>query len=181
MYMDNHIPSQSTAALAEFQSVQCNDIWLRYLPQVWRLIKTVIISLLLNPAVEYNTHNVLLTIHINASNVLLKLSNMVCFVSYKSYLSSNLVFVMVSAMLYCVGTCCNSNFKLGLMAACEIGLELNHYSVCGMDNNRIHLDPWDVNIHPCPNFNFGLANQSLKLCHGWVITFHVKQWVLSIH
>ena len=41
---------------------------------------------------------------------------------------------------------------------------------------RIKL--WDALCHPCPNFNGGLIKPPLKLGHGWVITSHMKQWML---
>ena len=44
--------------------------------------------------------------------------------------------------------------------------------------NNIHTFLWDVITHPCPNFNGSLVKLPLKLGHGWVITSHIKLWML---
>ena len=35
-------------------------------------------------------------------------------------------------------------------------------------SNYIHNSIWDVNVHPCPNFNGGLTKPPLTLGRGWM-------------
>ena len=50
-------------------------------------------------------------------------------------------------------------------------------SVCIMISNYVIMKGWDLITHPCPNFNGCLVKPPLKLRPGWLITFHIKQWV----
>ena len=36
-------------------------------------------------------------------------------------------------------------------------------------SNHINIRPWDVIIHPCPEFSSGLAKPKLILWHEWAI------------
>ena len=60
-------------------------------------------------------------------------------------------------------------------AAVEIPWE--HYRDYGMDKSIHHVKQWDVDTHPCPNFNGGLIKPPLKLKHGWVIASLKNLWM----
>ena len=40
--------------------------------------------------------------------------------------------------------------------------------------NHIYVKQWDINIHPCPNFNGGFVKPPLKFGCGWVIASDIK-------
>ena len=43
---------------------------------------------------------------------------------------------------------------------------------------HIHLQFWEVITYACFNVNDGWVNPPLKLGYEWVITSHIKQWML---
>ena len=46
----------------------------------------------------------------------------------------------------------------------------------------VHVIQWGSTTHPCPHFNGGVAETSLNLQYGWVITFHGKLHIwIRIH
>ena len=44
-------------------------------------------------------------------------------------------------------------------------------------SNYIHAKQYNVLTHGIPNFSSDLVKPLFKLWHGWVITYHIKQWM----